>query len=303
MHPDVEQDTSYSIQGQFKKYKKDYPFIKPIDIGDTSKLTIFHNLVYQKYGNRELHLDVAYLKKKSNRKLPVVILVHGGGWRSGDKSMQAPMSYELARNGYATVNVEYRLSMEAIYPAGLIDINTAIKWVKKNADKFPIDTSRIALLGCSSGGQMVSLLGSINGYFEKYEPDVYKDISDRIQVVVDIDGVQAFIHPESGEGKDKPGKPSASTLWFGSTTEEDSLVRYEASALTHVNKNSAKFLYICSSIPRYHGGRDDVISKLNSYNIPSDVLTLPDTPHTTWLFHPWFDQITEKILKFLGKEL
>ncbi|MBN2165936.1 MAG: alpha/beta hydrolase [Marinilabiliaceae bacterium] len=303
MHPSIPVDSSYTIQNQFKKYKKDYPYITPISTGDTSKLTIINDIVYCNYGERELHLDIAYLKSKKKEKLPVVILVHGGGWRSGDKSMQTPMACELARNGFITINIEYRLSMEALYPEGLKDIKTAIRWVKNNTKNHPIDSSRIALLGCSSGGQMVSLLGSINGYFEKYEPEIFKNISDRVDAVIDIDGVLAFIHPESGEGKDKPGKPSASTLWFNSTIEQDSLVRYEASALTHVNKNTAKFLFVCSSIPRYHGGRDDMIKKMNNYKIYSEVFTIPDTPHTFWLFNPWFDSISRTIVKFLKYNL
>ncbi|NJO88769.1 MAG: alpha/beta hydrolase [Chloroflexia bacterium] len=161
MHPELEFDTTYSIQAQTKKYNKEYPYIVPISYGDTSKLTIHHNLVYENYRTRKLHLDVAYLSKKSKKRLPAVILVHGGGWRSGDKSMQEPMAYELARNGFITFIVEYRLSTEAIYPAGLVDIKTTIRWIKKNALSLPVDTTCIALLGCSSGGQMVSLLGSI----------------------------------------------------------------------------------------------------------------------------------------------
>ncbi|NJO88768.1 MAG: hypothetical protein HC831_07260 [Chloroflexia bacterium] len=119
--------------------------------------------------------------------------------------------------------------------------------------------------------------------------------------MVNIDGVLAFIHPESGEGNDKPGKPSAATLWFGSTVEQDSLVRHEASALTHVNKNSAKFLFINSSLPRFHTGRDDMIKKLNKYLIYNEVMTIEDTPHTIWLFHPWFDKIFKRVVKFFEK--
>lgn len=303
MHPNIKQDTTYSIDQRYRNNKKEYPFITPITEGDTSLLKIHHNIVYRRYDGRDMHLDISYLKKKAKEKLPVVILVHGGGWRSGDKSMQAPMAYELARNGFATVNVEYRLSMEALYPAGMIDIKTAIRWVKTNTNHFPIDTNRIALLGCSSGGQMVSLLGSINGPFEKYEPDVYNEVSDQVHAVVDIDGVLAFIHPESGEGNDKPGRPSAATLYFGSTVTEDSLVRHEASALTHVNENSAKFLYICSSLPRFHAGRNEMIAKMNDYCIYTEVKTIPDTPHTIWLFHPWYDSVVVKIIEFLNDNI
>src|SRR5690606_26802073 len=111
-----------------------------------------------------------------------------------------------------------------------------------------------------------------------------------VQAVINIDGISAFIHPASGEGQDRPGKPSAATLWFGSSVDEDPESRYEASALTYINPQSAPMLFINSSIPRFGAGRDDVIKKLETFGIAYRTYQHEDCMHTFWLFHPWFKQ-------------
>jgi len=67
--------------------------------------------------------------------------------------------------------------------------------------------------------------------------------------------------------------------------------------------NTPPILFINSSLPRFHAGRDSVISILNSHGIYSEVHTLPETPHPFWLFHPWFDQTVEYATGFLDKVL
>ncbi|PZX18183.1 pectinesterase [Breznakibacter xylanolyticus] len=300
MHPDVPVDSSFTVANEYKKHIKKHPLIKVVDMGDTSGLMIHRNITYATLGERELHCDVFYPKTSVKKKrFPVVLIVHGGGWRSGDKEMDHPMAFELARRGYATICVEYRLSMEALYPAAIIDIKTALRWVRASADDFPFDTRRIAIQGTSAGGQMAALVGAINGYYPGFQSSIYRRYSDRVAAVVNIDGVLAFIHPESGEGKDTPGKPSAATLWFGKPVAQDTLTRMEASALTHVHKHSAPSIFINSSIPRFHGGRDDMIAKMKQWGIETRVYEHVDCMHTFWLFHPWFDETVNQIDSFL----
>jgi len=76
-----------------------------------------------------------------------------------------------------------------------------------------------------------------------------KRISGKVQAVVNMDGILAFIHPESGEGADTPGKPSAATLWFGGNTSEKKELWLQASPLSHPFPGTAPFLFINSSQP------------------------------------------------------
>ncbi len=303
MHPGIPVDSSFNIKSEFNKQLKNFPGISIAGTGDTSMLTIYHDLVYTRYKNRELHLDLFFRRNPGSNKLPVIIFIHGGGWRSGDKSMDWPMAAEFARKSYATVCVEYRLSMESLYPAGIMDVKTAIRWLRANYRKYPVDKDRFALAGTSSGGQMATLIGTINGTEHLYKIRSHRCISDKVQAVVDIDGVLAFIHPESGEGADKPGKPSAGTMWFGASSAEKPELWNEASALTHVNPRSAPVLFINSALPRFHAGRDDHIRKLESLCIYCETHTIGNTPHTFWLFYPWFSDVIDLTDKFLKRTL
>lgn len=299
IHPDIPVDSSYNVLNELKKHKKNYPFIKISEPENSSNIIVKKNIVYESYGNRDLHLDV--FQPITKNKTPVIILIHGGGWRSGNKDMDHHMAEFFALNGYSAVCVEYRLSKEALYPAALRDVKTAIRWTRANAKRYKFDKNKIALMGCSSGGQMVSLLGSINDYFPYYQTNTYKKYSDKVQAVIDFDGVLAFIHPESSEGIDKPGKPSAATLWFGKTYTEKPELWAEASALTHVGKKSAPFLFINSAQPRFSAGQHDLMNILKSNDIYCEEHLIQDSPHSFWLFHPWIDLAMNHSINFLNK--
>lgn len=76
-------------------------------------------------------------------------MIHGGGWNSGSLELQVPMAQQIATKGYVTIPVEYRLIPEALYPAGVEDLEDAIEWIYKNAKRYGIDKEncRIGLLG------------------------------------------------------------------------------------------------------------------------------------------------------------
>lgn len=292
-------DTSFNIASEFKKQVKYYPNIEVATLGDTSNLTIIRDVVYTSHGERQLHADIVFPRRDCHQSLPVIVFIHGGGWRSGDKSMEHPMAFEMARRGYAAVIVEYRRSIEALYPAAVQDVVTAIKWVKANNGHYPFDNDHVFLSGTSSGGQLAALIGSINNTNTIFDSAHYPDFNAEVQAVINIDGISAFIHPESGEGQDRPGKPSAATLWFGSSVDEAPESRQQASALTYVNPLSAPMLFINSSIPRFGAGRDDMIQKMEAFDIANQSYQHENCMHTFWLFHPWFNQTADWMDTFL----
>lgn len=294
-------DTSFTLYRDYQKQLKYYPDIEPVKPLVPANVKAMRNLVYASYGERKMHIDI-FQPTDLDSKQPAVLLIHGGGWASGDKSMEAPMAIELARQGYVTAAVEYRLSPEALYPAAVIDIKTAIRYLRKNADHYQIDTSKIAVYGTSAGGQLAALIGTTNASSRYFDDSHYPSFSDGVQAIIDVDGVLCFIHPESSEGLDRPGKPSAATRWFGTNKSESKLLWDEASALYHTNKNTPPVLFINSQHPRFHAGRDDMIKMLDSLNICNEVHTLPDTPHTFWLYHPWFSETVQHVNAFLEKQ-
>jgi pectinesterase len=296
---EIPRDTSYTVYSTYEKLVKDYPFIKIVTIQNSSKLRIEKDLVYLSYGERDLHLDLFLPPEKNKGPFPGVILIHGGGWKSGDKSMNHPIAVNLALNNYIAATVEYRLSPEANYPAAIYDLKAAVRWMKANAQSYNIDATKITVIGFSAGGTLAALLGTTNGN-KIFEGEDENHLSD-IQAVVDIDGILDFTHTaESGKDTD-PSKPSAGKLWFGYSYNEKPEIWKEASPVNYVNVNTAPILFINSSLERFHAGRDEMIEKLKSFNIYCEVHTIPDTPHSFWLFHPWFERTSGYVIDFLDK--
>jgi len=108
-------------------------------------------------GYRPLELDL-YLPRE-DRPVPVIVLVHGGGWRCGSRRHPLPVLgadfYDrLAAQGFAVAAIDYRLSGEARFPAPLDDVRTAIGWVGEHAAGYGLDTGRVFLWGDSAGGHL-----------------------------------------------------------------------------------------------------------------------------------------------------
>lgn len=85
------------------------------------------------------------------------ILLHGGGWRAGDRTMMAPPATALAGHGFLAVALEYRLLGDAPWPAALDDSQAAVRWLRGNADRFGIDPEQITFTGFSAGAHLALL--------------------------------------------------------------------------------------------------------------------------------------------------
>lgn len=286
-------DTSFSIYGSWVKEKKKFPHITIAEPALTPAIKIEQDIVYRSLGNRQLLLDI-YRPAKTKRKSPAVLMIFGGGWRSGDKTHNRAMAIKLAEQGYVAVSAEYRLSLEAHFPAAVHDLKAAVQWLKQHAGQYNINIHKIAALGCSAGGQLASLIGNTNGnpFFE--DSTVKQRYTSDVHAVVNIDGTLAFKHPESVEG-------AVAAQWLGGTWEQRPETWTNAAPLTHINPKSPPFLFVNSSIPRFHAGRDDMVKKMDMWGIYHETKTFPDTPHTFWFFNPWFNEMMDTIVSYLDK--
>jgi pectinesterase len=297
----IPRDTSFTLYSAFIKIKKDFPIAQPVENRMPESVSKIKNLVYISYGKRDLHLDIFEPKNIQEKYFPAVLLIHGGGWSSGTREMEYPMAQNLAAKGYISVCAEFRLSPEAKYPAAIFDLKTAIRWMRQNASKYHIDSNKIAVYGCSSGGHLAAFIGATNG-IEKFEGTTgMLGSSSKVQAVIDIDGILDFTTPAESGHDDDPYKPSAGKKWLGVSIKENPKLWIEASPVNYAGKNTPPILFINSSLPRFHAGRDSLIEILKSFNIYAEVHSIPGTPHTFWLFHPWFDQTFNYIIEFLNK--
>ncbi len=121
-------------------------------------------------------LDIAYAADSPAQKLdlylptgtaaaprPAIVVVHGGGWRGGDKQrgQWARIPAQYASDGYVAISVNYRLTGEAPWPAQIEDVKAAVRWLRAHAEKHAVDVDRIGAYGNSAGAHLVSLLGLV----------------------------------------------------------------------------------------------------------------------------------------------
>ena len=297
-------DTSYTIAGQYQKYKKYYPYLIPVKDETPKGIVEARDLIYATleetpYGKRELHLDLFHPAKDG--KYPVLVLVHGGGWRAGNKSLQVPMAQLIAKDGFVTVAVEYQLGLEAGYPAAIYNLKAAIRWLRANADKYNIDPNRIAISGCSSGGHLASLVGMTNG-IEHFEGTMGNEAySSVVQAVIDIDGVVNFMAPISLNKERSDDSPDVQ--WLGGQFTEVPAIWKEASPIYWANEKSVPILFINSGYPRFHAGQDELIGMYKEWGIYYEVQKFNVKMHTFWLFHPYMDMTAKDMVDFLQKTL
>jgi pectinesterase len=293
-------DTSYTVGNEYIKQIKAYPFIRIVT--DTADATIRgeKNITYCRIKNRTLKLDIFRPDEKERAKRRTIIFIHGGGWRSGDRSMHHPLMQRLAAMGYVCIAPEYRLSTEILFPAAVHDIKTVIRWARKNAAKYNVDRSRIIVAGHSAGGELAAFIGATNNKKEFEGNGQHRGVSSAANAVIDIDGILSFVHPESGEGDDSKRK-SAATLWFGYPKHINTELWKQASPLTHAGPHCPPFLFINSPVERMHAGRNDFIKMMSAHNIYVEIKTYNNAPHTFCFFHPWFHPMIADIDSFIRK--
>lgn len=116
---------------------------------------------------------------------PAVVLIHGGAFRMGDKSMNYEEARTLVAHGFAAVTINYRLSGEAKFPAAVQDCKAALRYLRAHAATYSIAPDRIGSWGASAGGNLSAMLGVSGG--EAYFEDAAlgnSGVSSRVQAAV-----------------------------------------------------------------------------------------------------------------------
>ncbi len=281
-------DTSFANYSAWKSAIQSDPNLQLAEFTAT-QVKASRSIVFKKNGSRVLHLDVYEPQDKKSRK--TLLFFHGGGWRTGHRNQHVALAQALAKKGYRVFLAEYRLSTEALYPAAMLDAQSALIYLHHHAQKLHIAPEQIFVAGFSAGGQMAALLGSVQdeNLFGKGQ---------KIKGVIDLDGILAYIHPESGEGDDRV-RMSAATSYFGYSKTENPTLWNQASALHHVSKNDPPVLFINSGNERMHAGREDFRQKMKENGILTDVYTFAGSPHTFLLFTKWFDKTVKLMDQFM----
>jgi len=243
-------------------------------------------------------------KRNSDKPLPVVAMIHGGGWVNGDRIGYAALGVQLARTGdYAAVGVGYRLSKEAQWPAQVHDCKAAIRWIRAHAKEYNLDPDRIAVWGSSAGGHLSSLLGT-SGDVKELEGDLGPNtqFSSRVQCVVNLCGPQDFAQALMFDKEGQPvWKDDAVGGLLGGNAPDKPAESKAASPLAHVTKDDPPFI-------TFHGTQDQRVAfrhaetihaALQKAGVPSLLVPITGGAHGS-VGHP---QVAERGKQFVAKIL
>jgi acetyl esterase/lipase len=210
-------------------------------------VAVTRDLAYVPCGHARQKLDLYLPEKKPDAPLPVIVWLHGGEWREGDK---APCpGDQFATKGYAIASVNYRLSQDAKFPAQIHDCKAAIRWLRAHAKTYNLDPDHIAAWGVSAGGHLSALL-AVTGDLKELEGTEggNLDQSSRVQAAADWFGPIDLLH--MGPGHDNADSPESELV--GGPVQEHKQLATLASPLSHLTKDAAPILIS-------HGDKDDSV--------------------------------------------
>ncbi len=173
---------------------------------------------------------------------PLVVAIHGGAFKMGDRSRELPHLPALLGQGYAVASIEYRLSGEALFPAAVRDVKQATAYLRAHAAELSLDPSFFAAWGRSAGGHLAAMLGVTSGQATEFDGP---DGDSSVQAVIDWYGPSDFLlmdaqfiaGPPTGDvppvqNHDEPGSPES--RWIGGPVQEHPGVAARANPITYV---------------------------------------------------------------------
>ena len=133
--------------------------------------------------HKQQRLDVLVGRQALPGPRPVLINIHGGGWKIGDKGTQAmPLLMHMASCGWVVVDADYRLSPGARMPDHIVDVKRAIAWTREHAAEYGGDPGFIIITGGSAGGHLVAL-AALTAHQKQWQPG-FEQVDTTVQVAV-----------------------------------------------------------------------------------------------------------------------
>ena len=188
---------------------------------------------------RDLKLDIIY-PEDPEKLYPCIVWICGGAWLTMDRSAHLPYLAELARSGFVVASVEYRTSNEAVYPAQIIDVKSAIRYLRAHSDRYQIDPERLGAMGESAGGYLTAMAALAND--PAYDVGDYLEYSSKIQAACPWyppTDVTAFPYSSPLEAAASP-----ESLMLGMNVMLNQEKAMNASPVNYVSKDAPPFMIL-----------------------------------------------------------
>lgn len=230
---------------------------------------------YKNADGHSLQLDI-YRPFERKEALPLLVFIHGGGWKSGIRDDYRIYLIPFAQMGYITATVSYRLLDVAPYPASALDIRDALQWFKDHGTDYGYDTARIAVVGGSAGAHLAMLAA-----YGWQRPDTVDGSTPGIALRNPVKAVVDIYGPVDLTTEYARNHPLVTGYLANSFKEAPETYR-EASPLTWLDSHDPPTLIL-------HGSSDDLVpvsqarllkDKLDSLGVDAELNVLPLWPHT-----------------------
>lgn len=238
---------------------------------------ILRDIEFANPGGHSLLMDL-YRPAIRKGRTPVVVFVHGGGWKNGSRKSAQKNAAWLAEHGFTVAAIEYRLTNVAQWPAQIDDCYTAVRWLRDHADEYQLNGNRIGAWGTSAGGHLAILMGT-----RSYPGP--ETTSSRVQAICDWFGPSELMSmPPNNVGNGRTAEDvtnSNGAKLLGATVREVPDLATDASGIDHVDSKDPPFLIM-------HGDADPGVplsqseklhEKLQSVGAEAQLNILPGAGH------------------------
>ena len=234
---------------------------------------VIPNVTYHKANNCENKVDL-YLPRGVDGPVPVLMYIHGGGWRGGSKESSVLRLLPWLEKGWAVVNVQYRLAEVSLAPAAVEDCLCALRWVIRNAEEYDIDPDRIVVTGNSAGGHLALTTGMVpaSAGLDRECPG-NEDLS--VAAIINWYGIT-----DVGDLLHGPNMKTYAVTWMGSMPNRFEIAE-RVSPLTYVRDGLPPILAIHGdadpTVPYQHGIR--LQEELTKAGVSNELHTVPGGGH------------------------
>ena len=221
---------------------------------------IIRDIEYAQHQGISLKLDL-YLPEQTKSRVPVIVFIHGGGWKNGSKESGKRGAW-MVPHGFAIASISYRLTDVGQWPDQINDCYAAVRWVRKNAKQYGLDGKHIGCWGTSAGAHLAALVGT--------RPYPGKErISSRVQATADWFGPSELLSmPPNNVGNGRTEEDVANSngaKLLGATVKDVPDLAKDASALDNVSEDDSPFLIM-------HGTADPGVPIIQSEKLHQALL-------------------------------
>lgn len=258
------------------------------------------DVVYGEGDNaRYQKLDIVYHRDTSQRR-PAIVMLHGGGFRQGNKAAFHTLMRDYALEGYVTLSVAYRFTQVAPFPAQVEDCKLAVRWLRAHAEKYGVDPDRIGVMGASAGGYLAAMLAFTDEADGMEGDGPYRDQSSRVQAAAPLCAIYdlrpAALHRASPD-------ESGWKVFLGTAPSDDPELAARASPIAHVSKEAPPILLVHArddiAAPVYFA--QDLADALDRAGVPCELHLVKGTAHGWSL--PYEEDVPQHLREFFARHL